>query len=87
MTAAADLYAQGLDAFRAGESQRSRELNEESLRLARAAGDTTAQAMATIGLCRIAFRDGDYGAGRRLAREARELGPGDPNVEVRAAHM
>ena len=87
MTTAAELYEQALQAFRTGDSERSRELNEESLRVARAAGDAVGQAMATIGLCRLAFREGDHVAGRRLAREARELAVDNPNVEVRAVHM
>ena len=67
------LYADGLLAFRAGEQSESRERNEEALAAARAVGDREAEALAFVGLSRVAFRDGDYERVRSLAAEAREL--------------
>jgi len=67
------LYGDGLLAFRAGAQAESKERNEGALEIARAVGDREAEALALVGLSRVAFRDGDNGRVRRLAREAREL--------------
>jgi tetratricopeptide (TPR) repeat protein len=57
-------------AFRAGDRAASLELNEKVLRLARRLRDTELEALALVGLSRIALRDGDYGRVQKLAREA-----------------
>jgi tetratricopeptide (TPR) repeat protein len=67
------LYADGLLAFRQGAQDESRTRNEAALEVARAVGDREAEALALVGLSRIAFRDGDYDRVRSLASEAREL--------------
>ena len=67
------LYGDGLLAFRQGEQDESRRRNEEALEAARAVGDRDAEALALVGLSRVAFRDGDNGRVRSLALHAREL--------------
>ena len=66
------LYADGVIAFRAGDSARSRERNEELLDVARAANDVRGECDGLTGLARLALRRGDYQEVVRLAREARE---------------
>lgn len=63
------LYAAGLLAFRQGENERSRRLNEESLAVAREMGDQVAAVDALVGLARVALRDGDYAAVRARCEE------------------
>lgn len=67
------LYGDGSLAFRAGAQTESRDRNEAALETARAVGDREAEALALVGLSRVAFRDGDYARVRSLAAEAREL--------------
>ncbi|MDQ2968440.1 MAG: hypothetical protein M3R37_09005 [Actinomycetota bacterium] len=67
------LYGDGLLAFRAGAQTESQERNEAALEAAGAVGDREAEALALVGLSRVAFRDGDYARVRSLAAEAREL--------------
>lgn len=67
------LYGDGLLAFRSGEQAESLERNEAALETALAVGDAEAEALALVGLSRVAFRDGDYDRVRSLAAEAREL--------------
>ncbi|MCA1680078.1 MAG: hypothetical protein LC790_15855 [Actinobacteria bacterium] len=67
------LYGAGSLAFRAGAQTESRDRNEAALEAARAVGDREAEALALVGLSRVAFRDGDYARVRLLAAEAREL--------------
>jgi tetratricopeptide (TPR) repeat protein len=67
------LYGGGALAFRAGAQAESQERNEAALQAARAVGDREAEALALVGLSRVAFRDGDYDRVRSLAAEAREL--------------
>ena len=73
MSSAADLYAEGLEAFRRGETERSEELNEESLALAREADDGPAIVNALIGLARVALRRGQLERVHELAQEGRKL--------------
>ena len=73
MNEASDLYEQGLEAFRSGDNERSRELNDRSLALAREADDAPAVVDALIGLARVALRDEDLGRVHALAAEAREV--------------
>jgi tetratricopeptide (TPR) repeat protein len=67
------LYGDGALAFRAGAQTESQDRNEKALEVARAVGDRDAEALALVGLSRVAFRDGDYARTRSLAAEAREL--------------
>jgi ATP/maltotriose-dependent transcriptional regulator MalT len=73
MSDAAELYREGLEAFRRGETERSRELNEQSLALAREQDDGPAMVSALMGLARVALRRGDLERVHELAREGREL--------------
>ena len=73
MSSVADLYAEGLEAFRRGETERSEELNEESLALAREADDGPAIVNALIGLARVALRRGQLERVHELAQEGRKL--------------
>jgi tetratricopeptide (TPR) repeat protein len=70
---ASDLYQQGLEAFRKGDNERSRELNDRSLALAREADDAPAVVDALMGLARVALRDEDLARVHALAAEAREV--------------
>ena len=82
------LYADGLLAFRAGEQEDSQRRNEEALGVARATGDPTAEALALVGLSRVAFRAGDYTRVRNLARQARALTRDlEPAAGVAPLHM
>lgn len=67
------LYGDGLLAFRAGAMIDSQDRNDAALKAARAAGDREAEALALVGLSRVALRDGDYARVRSLAAEARDL--------------
>ncbi|TMQ58738.1 MAG: hypothetical protein E6K76_06870 [Candidatus Eisenbacteria bacterium] len=64
------LYADGLLAFRAGDQARSQARNEEALRVAREIGDPESEALALVGLSRVALRAGEYDSVCRLAEEA-----------------
>lgn len=72
MSDAAELYRQGVEALRHGEDERSRELNERSLALAREEGDAAAAVNALIGLARLALRDEDLERVHALVGKARE---------------
>ena len=73
MSEASDLYQQGLEAFRRGDNERSHELNDRSLALAREADDAPAVVDALIGLARVALRDEDLARVHALTAEAREV--------------
>ena len=82
------LYGDGSLAFRQGAQAESRARNEAALETARAAGDQEAEALALVGLSRVAFRDGDYDRVCSLALEARELTRDlDPDADVAPLHM
>jgi non-specific serine/threonine protein kinase len=82
------LYADGALAFRAGAMSESLERNEAALAAARAVGDREAEALALVGLSRVAFREGDYARVRSLAAEARELTRDlDPAAAAAPLHM
>lgn len=66
------LYADGLFLFRLGDQEGSRARNEEALAVARAVGDAEAEALALVGLSRVAFREGRHDEVVRLATQARE---------------
>ena len=75
MSEADDLYREGVEAFRRGEDERSRELNVQSLSRARAAGDAAAVVKASMGLARLALRAGDLDRVHALVTEARAQAP------------
>lgn len=82
------LYGAGSLAFRAGAQTESQDRNEAALEAARAVGDREAEALALVGLSRVAFRDGDYARVRSLAAEARELTRDlDPAAGTAPLHM
>lgn len=65
------LYGDGLFAFRQGATAASRERNEAALEAARAVGDPEAEALALLGLSRVAFTDAEYERARALAAQSR----------------
>lgn len=67
------LYADGRFAFRQGRQDESRLANEEALDLARTVKDATGEALALVGLSRVAFRDGEYARVIELAQSARAI--------------
>ena len=82
------LYGDGLLAFRQGAQDESRRRNEAALAVARSVRDSDAEALALVGLSRVALRGGDYGAVRALAAEAREHARGLPaSAGVAPLHM
>jgi tetratricopeptide (TPR) repeat protein len=82
------LYGDGLLAFRQGAQDESCRRNEAALETARAVGDHDAEALALVGLSRVAFRDGDNGRVRSLALQARELvRDSEPAADVAPLHM
>jgi tetratricopeptide (TPR) repeat protein len=82
------LYGDGVLAFRAGEQADSKARNEEALEVSRAVGDSEAEALALVGLSRVALRDGDYERVRSLAAEARALTQGlAPDAGAVALHL
>jgi tetratricopeptide (TPR) repeat protein len=82
------LYGDGLLAFRQGAQTASRERNQAALHVARAVGDREAEALALVGLSRVALREGDYPRVRSLAAEARERTVGlDPAAGVAPLHL
>src|SRR5206468_4876519 len=64
------LYRDGVTAFRAGDRATSLARNTEALKLARNLRDLELEALALVGLSRIALRDGDYARVRKLAGDA-----------------
>jgi tetratricopeptide (TPR) repeat protein len=82
------LYGDGALAFRAGAQQDSQVRNEEALAAARTVGDREAEALALVGLSRVALRNGDYGRVQSLAATARALTRDlDPAAEVAPLHL
>jgi len=82
------LYGIGVLDFRAGEMAESKNRNEEGLRVARAIGDREAEALALVGLSRVALRDRDYARVRSLASQARDLTMGlEPAAGVWPLHL
>ena len=67
------LYGDGVLAFRTGDRAGSLDRNNAALVLARELGDPDVEALAMVGLCRIALRDGDYARVCKLAGQALEL--------------
>jgi tetratricopeptide (TPR) repeat protein len=82
------LYADGICAFRAGAQAESQARNEAALEIARAVNDKEAEALALVGLSRVAFREGEYDRVRSLATEARDLARDlDPSAGVMPLHL
>jgi tetratricopeptide (TPR) repeat protein len=67
------LYGDGLLAFREGAMTDSAERNREALADSRKLGDRETEALALVGLSRVALRAGDYARVRELAGDARAL--------------
>jgi tetratricopeptide (TPR) repeat protein len=82
------LYGDGLLAFRAGAQSASEARNEQALEAARAVGDRQAEALALVGLSRVALRHGDYARVRSLAHQARRLTRDlDPEADAAPLHL
>jgi tetratricopeptide (TPR) repeat protein len=83
------LYADGLFAFRAGETDRSRQRNEEALGIARTTNDVRGECEALTGLARVALREGRHGDVIALAEEgrARAKQAGDIAAEAAPLHL
>ena len=86
---AKDLYDQGLAAFRQGDQEKSRRLNEQALEIARADDDQLNQVRALIGLSRVAFRDEDHDRLRELCATATPMFERleDPSLVTSPIHM
>jgi hypothetical protein len=84
-----DFYDEAVAAFRSGENIRTRELSEEAIEQARAAGDRPTEVEALCMLARVALREGDLNHVRALAEEARLVAraTGDPREERMPLHM
>lgn len=70
---AGELAEAGYEAFRAGDADTSRRLNEECLELARLAEQPKAVVSALAGLMRLALRAKDFDAVERLAEQCDEV--------------
>jgi tetratricopeptide (TPR) repeat protein len=82
------LYADGLAAFREGDQRTSKTKNEAALELARESGDLEAEALALVGLSRVALREGDYAGVCTLASRARERVEGESRaLDAGPLHM
>ena len=83
------LYHAGLLAFRQRDHEKSRALNEESLKIARKLNDRAAIATALIGLSRLALRAHDYKLVKSYAQEAGDLRKAisDEAGSISATHM
>jgi tetratricopeptide (TPR) repeat protein len=86
---ARELAEQGYDAFKAGDADGSRDLNERSLELAREAGDAEATARALAGLMRLGLRAHDFGEVERLAAECDDVArrAGRPKLRRMPLHV
>jgi tetratricopeptide (TPR) repeat protein len=82
------LYGDGVLAFRAGAQRESQARNDAALEIARTVGDREAEALALVGLSRVALRDGDYARVRTLAAQARDLVRDlEPSADVAPLHL
>lgn len=86
---AKSLYDDGLAAFRRGDNEESRRLNQEAIDAAAQAGAGREEALGYIGLSRVAFRDSDYAAALEHAGRAEELATAAhaDDIAVHAVHM
>jgi tetratricopeptide (TPR) repeat protein len=81
-------YADGLLAFRQGRQEESQVRNEAALEAAATVGNAEAEALALVGLSRVAFRAGDYKHVCSLAQRAASLVARAPeNEHVMPLHM
>jgi len=81
------LYADGVFAFRSGDTTRSRQRNDEALRIARETGDVKGECDALTGLARVALREGRYQDVVKLALEGRERARSSGEREAEAAPL
>jgi tetratricopeptide (TPR) repeat protein len=83
------LYADGVFAFRAGDTEGSRHRNDEALRAAREIGDGQGECDALTGLARLALREGKYEEVVALARQGRERAKatGEREAEASPLHL
>lgn len=83
------LYGAGLAAFRRGDNDKSRGLNQRALEVAEAVGSDTGKNRALIGLSRAAFRDGNFSLGADQAAAAGAVAEraGDEEGLTLAMHM
>jgi tetratricopeptide (TPR) repeat protein len=86
---AAELAQRAYEAFRSGDTRRSRDLSVEGLDLARAAHDAPAEAEALAGLMRLSLRERDFDELEGLARQAEEAASAaqDPSLRRMPLHM
>jgi tetratricopeptide (TPR) repeat protein len=86
---ARELEEQAYEAFKAGDADRARDLNERSLALALEADDAEATARALAGLMRLALRAHDFGEVDRLAEECDDVArrAGRPELRRMPLHM
>jgi tetratricopeptide (TPR) repeat protein len=77
------LEEEGYEAFKAGDVGRSRELNEQSLVLAREAGDAETTVWALAGLMRLGLRARDFDEVERLAIEGEDVASSSGNTALR----
>lgn len=82
-------YAEALDAFRRGDNAACRQISEDMLAQAAAAGDARAQALSHLNLSRADFRDGAYasGAAHALAADSHAAACGADDLRTTALHM
>jgi hypothetical protein len=82
------LYGDELLAFRAGAMADPQARNQQTLEEARAIEDPRAEALALVGLSRVAFRNANYPRVRALASQAREIARDlDPDARLAPLHM
>ena len=83
------LYGAGLAAFRRGDNARCRDLSQRSLDAAIEARSARAEALAHVGLSRVAFRDRDWTGGLEHARSAGRIAAesDDEAAALMALHM
>lgn len=82
------LYGDGLLAFRQGAIEESRQRNEAALETALAVGSPEAEALALLGLSRVAISEGGSEQARALAARSRALLDGlDPALGQAPLHM
>jgi tetratricopeptide (TPR) repeat protein len=82
MSEAEELYREGVEAFRRGDDERSRDLNERSLALARGAREAAATVNSLMGLARVALREGSLERVHALAAEARDVAPDEASLAL-----
>src|SRR5437879_12823446 len=75
------LYGNGLFMFHQRKLEESQKYNQEALEIAEKINDREALALASLGLSRVAYEQGNYVEARSLAAKALELTRGlDPSL-------